>query len=48
MTDYYQLSTQLDQVLRRLDALEAHVATLSSRLGVPFTPAAPAPPSTHG
>ncbi len=41
MTDYYQLSTQLDQVLRRLDALEAQVATLSGRLGVPFTPAAP-------
>jgi len=37
MTDYYQLSTQINDVYQRLAALEAQVATLSSRLGVPFT-----------
>jgi hypothetical protein len=37
MTDYYQLSTQIDDFYQRLAALEAQVATLSSRLGVPFT-----------
>ena len=40
MTDYYQLSTQIDDALQRLAALEAQVATSSSRLGVPSTASA--------
>jgi hypothetical protein len=37
MTDYYQLSNQVDDLCQRLAALEAQVVTLSNRLGVPFT-----------
>ena len=40
MPDDYQLSTQINDLYQRLAALEAQVATLSSRLGVPFTPSA--------
>jgi hypothetical protein len=40
MPDNYQLSAQVDDLRRRLEAVEDQVATLSSRLGVPFTPAA--------
>ena len=41
MTDYYQLSGQIKQITRRLDAIEPQGATLSSHPGVPFTSAAP-------
>jgi hypothetical protein len=41
VTNHYQLSDQIEQILRRLDAFEDQVATVSSRLGVPFTSAAP-------
>lgn len=37
MTDYYQLSTQIDDLCQRLAALEAQVTTLSGCLGLPFT-----------
>jgi len=37
--DVYQLSAQIQYLTQRLDALEGQVATLSRRLGVPFTPA---------
>jgi hypothetical protein len=41
MTDYCQLSGQLEQIMQRLDAIEPQGATLSSHPGVPFTSAAP-------
>ena len=37
MPDNYQLSTQIDDLYQRLSALEAQVALLSNRLGVPST-----------
>ena len=40
MPDNYQLSTQIDDLYQRLAALEAQVANLSHRLGVPFTSSA--------
>jgi hypothetical protein len=43
MPDNYQLSTQINDLCQRLAALEAQVATLSSRLGVPFTSSASDP-----
>ena len=40
MTDYYQLSTQINDLHQRLTALDAQVTTLSYRLGVPYTSSA--------
>jgi hypothetical protein len=40
MPDNYQLSTQIDDLYQRLSALEAQVALLSNRLGVPYTSSA--------
>ena len=37
MTDYYQLSTQINDLYQRQAALEAQVAMLSNRLGTPYT-----------
>jgi hypothetical protein len=42
MTDYYQLSTQINDLYQRLATLEAQVAMLSNR------PEAPYPPSVSG